>query len=77
MVRCYKVAQQEQRDSVLSWAAVKYPFGAAVATVRRMQWTILEHDPFLWCMHDTRIVDLRTVCLYSENILLREAACRA
>ena len=22
-----------------------------------VQWTILEHDPFLWCMHDGRIVD--------------------
>ena len=32
-------------------AAVKGPFGAAVATLARMHWTILEHDPFLWCKH--------------------------
>ena len=30
---------------------VKGPDGPAVATLKRMQWTILEHDPFLCCMN--------------------------
>ena len=40
---------------------MKGPFGAAVATLKRMQWKICEHDPFLWYMHDGRIVDPRRV----------------
>ena len=39
-----------------------------------MQWTILEHDPFLWCMHDGRIVGSRRVCPHSMRILLNKAA---
>ena len=31
--------------------AVKGPFGAAVATLKRMQWTILEHDPYAGRAH--------------------------
>ena len=50
------------------------PWPAVVATLRRMQWTILEHDPFLWCMHDGRIVDPRRVCPHSMHILFKQAA---
>ena len=32
VAKCIKVAQQEQRDSARRWAAVKGPFGSAVAT---------------------------------------------
>ena len=67
-------AQTEQRDSARPWTAVKGPFGAAVATLKRLQWVILEYDPFLWCMQDGRIVDPRRVCPHSMLILLRRAA---
>ena len=42
-------------QATMAKSAVKGP--AAVATLKRMYWTTLEHDPFLWCMHDGRIVD--------------------
>ena len=74
MEKCVRKAQVEQRENARPWAAVKGPFGAAVATLARMQWTILEHDPFLWCMHDGRIVDPGRVCPHSMRILLNEAA---
>ena len=32
------------------------------------------HDPFLWCMHDGRIVDPRRVCPHSMRTLLNKAA---
>ena len=38
------------------------------------QWTILKHDPFLWCMHDGRIVDPRRVCPHSMHIFFKQAA---
>ena len=57
--KCVKEAQHEQFDNARPSAAVKGPSGAAVATLKRMQWTILEHDPFLWCVHDGRIVAMR------------------
>ena len=47
---------------------------AAQTQQRRMQWTILEHDPFLWCMHDGRTVDPRKVCPHSKHFLLKQAA---
>ena len=56
------------------WNAVEGSFGAAVATLTRMQWTIFEHDPFLWCMHDGRIVDPRRVCPHSVRTLFKKAA---
>ena len=59
--KCVKVAQTEQRDSARRWTAVKGPFSAVVATLNRVQWTILEHDPFFWCMHDGRTLPL-TAC---------------
>ena len=74
MAKCVKVAQHEQFDNARPWAAVKGVFGAAVATLKRMQWTVFEHDPLLWCMHDGRVVDPRRTCPQSVHILLRKAA---
>ena len=74
MAKCVKTAQLEQRDSTRPWTAAKGPFGAPVATLKRMQWTVLEHGPFLWCMHDGRIVDPRRVCPHSMHILLKRTA---
>ena len=74
MAKCVSKAQAEQRDTARPWTAVKGPFGAAVATLKRLQWVILEHDPFLWCMQDGRVVDPRRVCPHSMLILLRRAA---
>ena len=74
MAKCIKTAQLEQRDSTRPWTAAKGPFGAPVATLKRMQWTVLEHGPFLWCMHDGRIVDPRRVCPHSMHILLKRTA---
>ena len=71
--KCVRTAQLEQRNNARLWTAVKGPFGAAVATLKRMHWTILEHDPFLWCMHDGRIVDPRRVCPHSMHTLLKKA----
>ena len=74
MAKCVRTAQLEQRNHARRWTAVKRPFGAAVATLKRMQWTILERDPFLWCMLDGRIVDPRRVCPHSMHTLLKKAA---
>ena len=74
MAKCVRAAQLEQRNSARPWTVVKGPFGAAVATLKRMQWTIIEHDPFLWCMHDGRIVDRRRVCRHRMHTLLKKAA---
>ena len=74
MAKCVRKAQLEQRENARPWTAVKGPFGAAVATLARMQWTIFEHDLSLWCMHDGRIVDPRRVCPHSLRILLNNAA---
>ena len=74
MAKCVKVAQHEQFDNARPWAAVRGVFGAAVATLKRMQWTVFEHDPLLWCMHDGRVVDPRRTCPQSVHILLRKAA---
>ena len=74
MAKGVRKAQLEQRENARPWTAVKGPSGAAVATLARMQWTILEHDPFLWCMHDGRIVDPRRVCPHSVRVLLNNAA---
>ena len=65
-------AAQATRERT-AWT-VKGPFGAAVATLARMQWTILEHDLALWCMHDGRSVDPRRVCPHSMRILLNNVA---
>ena len=51
---------------------VKGSFGAAGATLKRMQWTTLEHDPFQWCMHDGRTVDPGRVCPHSMHTLLKK-----
>ena len=59
--QCMKVAKDEQRDNARPWTFVKGPFGAAVATLARLQWTILERDPFS-LVHDGRVVDPRPVC---------------
>ena len=67
MAKCDSKAQAEQRDNARPWTTVKGPFGAAVATLKRLQWVILEHDPFLWCMQDGRIVDPRRVCSSSSE----------
>ena len=45
-----------------------------MANLTRMQWTILEHVPFLWCIHDGRIVDPMTVCPHSMRTLLKKTA---
>ena len=58
-------AAQLERNSARSWTAVKGPFCAAVATMKRMQ---------RWCMHDGRIVDPRRVCSHSTHTLLKKAA---
>ena len=63
-----------QRNNARPWTTVKSPVGAAVATLKRMQWTILEHDPFLRCLHDGSIVDPRRVCPHSMHTLLKKAA---
>ena len=73
MASC-STAKLKQREHARPWTAVKGPSGAAVATLARMQWTIFEHDLFLWCMHDGRIVDPRRVCPQSMRILLKHAA---
>ena len=39
-----------------------------------MQWTVVEHDRFLWCMRDGRIVDPIRVCPHSMHTLLKKAA---
>ena len=41
VAKCVRKAQLEQRENARPWTAVKGPFGAAVATLARMQWTIL------------------------------------
>ena len=74
MAKCARAAQLEQRNSARPRTAVKGPFGAAVAILKRMQWTIVEHDPFLWCMNDGRIVDPRRVCRHSMQTLLKKAS---
>ena len=74
MAKCVSAAQNEQRDSARLWTSMKGPFGSVVATLKRMQWTILEHSPLLWCMQDGRIVDPRRVCPRSMHILLKKAA---
>ena len=74
LAKCVKTGQLEERDSTPPRTTVKGPFGAAAATLKRMQWTICEHDPFLWCMHDGRIVDPRRVYRHSMHILLKKAA---
>ena len=53
---------------------MKGRFGELFATLKRMQWTILEHDPYLSCTHDGRIVDPRRVCPHSMHTLLKKAA---
>ena len=57
-----KVAQQEQRDRARLYGAVKGLFGAAVKTLKRMQWTILE-DVLVG-----RVVDPRRVCPQSTTL---------
>ena len=74
MAKCVKAAQNEQRDSARPWTVVKGPFGAVVATLKRMQWTTLEHDPFLWCMRDGRIVDPRRVSPHCMHTLFKKVA---
>ena len=74
MAKCLSKARDDQRDNLRPWTAVKGPFGAAVATLKRLQWVILERDPFLWCMHDGRVADPRRVCPHSMLLLLRRAA---
>ena len=74
MAKCVKAAQDEQRDIARPWTVGKGPAGTAVATLVRLQWTILEHESFLGCMHDGRVVDPRRVCPYSMRILLKQAA---
>ena len=39
MAKCVRTAQLEQRNIARPWTAVNGQFGAAVATLKRMQWT--------------------------------------
>ena len=41
----------------------------SVATLNRMQWTIIENDPFVCCMHDGSVVEhnARTACTHSSS----------
>ena len=56
VAKCFKAAQ----------TAVKRPSGAVSATLKRMQWTVSEHDPFLWCTW-TREESARTSCTTSSK----------
>ena len=53
--KCIRAVQQEQQDNAQPWLAVKEWFTAA-ATPKRLQWTIIDHDPFVRCLHHERVV---------------------
>ena len=67
-------SRRRRTSSAQSWTVVKGSFGAVVTTLKRMQWIVFEHDSFLWCVHDGRIVDPRRVCPHSMLILHKKAA---
>ena len=48
MAECIKAAQNEQRDNTRPWAAVQGPFGAVVATLKRLQRTVVAAVCALW-----------------------------